>query len=338
MKYKRLHLIEKLRVQVAAAAALLAVYFWAYHLVAGADPKAPTVFFGAGAGHLLQFIAVIMTTAVLAGAASVGMRPSAGLLVTLVGAAGLSLHMPSVLPLLWNNESALGFLLVQMILDTLLLAVVVFGAALLTGWVRNKITALSPSWAWQDPLASLTEEQRRKVKARKVYYMGDPISALVATAAHGVFSKYAEQGSREIGTSKDLRKQLVLGGYCLALAILTGFVLLLLLMRSYDRSQTMFAVAGSLFAATLLAYQVFPFRSAAVAMVTPVVLAVVMYALGAMKTVSGMHLSWETVAPYACAVPLDWVTAGAAGAVAGYWVSSRIHEARYGELDESDEE
>ncbi|MCE5276541.1 MAG: hypothetical protein ABFD92_17105 [Planctomycetaceae bacterium] len=337
MKYRRLHLIEKLRVQAAAVAALVAVYFWAYQALSRTDPQSPVIFLGGGAGNLVYFVAILMGLAVFAGAVTVGLRSSAAVLATLVGAAGLSLRSPIILPLLWNNQDALGTLMGRMILETMLLAALVLAAVLVAGWVRRRIISLNPAWAWQDPLATLTEEQRRKIKPKHMNELNGGYGTGAGLPGYLIYM-LSVRGTRRVGGDHNIKAALLQGLYGLLLGTLAGFILLLLLMRSPDRAQILFAVAGSLFLAALLGYQVFPFRSASVALLLPVVLAVAMYALGALKAISGMHLSWLTVAPFACAVPLDWVTAGAAGAVAGYWVSSRIHEARYGELDETDQE
>ena len=112
------------------------------------------------------------------------------------------------------------------------------------------------------------------------------------------------------------------------LALVIAAALLLTLLRSADRGQVIFALLASFFLATLIAHQVFPNNRGALAWVLPVVLAVASYALGSASALGKPPQGWIEVSYYAQVLPIDWLTAGAGGAMAGYWVSLRIFEAQ----------
>ena len=59
-------------------------------------------------------------------------------------------------------------------------------------------------------------------------------------------------------------------------------------------------------------------------------LAIVFYALGSLPATAGAFgPAWTHTPYYARALPIDWLTAGAGGALFGYWSSQRVHEAHH---------
>ena len=107
-------------------------------------------------------------------------------------------------------------------------------------------------------------------------------------------------------------------------------ILLVFSFRSTDRGQIAFALAGSFFVAALVADHVFPVRSPVAVWIGPILIGVVVFLLGR-GAGAGDELLWRnalTVArglPLRAALPADWLAWGCGGAVAGFWLSRRLH-------------
>ena len=104
--------------------------------------------------------------------------------------------------------------------------------------------------------------------------------------------------------------------------------MLLVLMKSSNRGQILFALGASFLLGTMIAHQLFPATQSAVAWAGPVLGAVFLYALTCASSIGLGPQAWREVLINARALPVDWITFGAGGAVLGYWISARIHEMR----------
>jgi hypothetical protein len=120
-----------------------------------------------------------------------------------------------------------------------------------------------------------------------------------------------------------------------------GMALLMLLLAQNDsKLQVVWAVAISSYLATILAYYMYPISPSAWLWTGPLLVGLAGYALAYFNMDPNDPL-WRTgqlrfsLAPLARALPLDYATAGTAGAILGYWMGRRWHRQRMVEMGES---
>jgi len=128
---------------------------------------------------------------------------------------------------------------------------------------------------------------------------------------------------------RKLRNEMIEAASCLGASILIASILVFLLMQSAQRGQIIFALFISFLMGTVIAHQRFATVMGIVSWLAPLVGATLFYALAAVSFGQGAGGGLPEIAPYARALPVDWVTAGGAGGVLGYWISERIHEFRH---------
>jgi hypothetical protein len=302
---------------------------------------------------------------VLAGACAlvtISARPEGALLASLIGAGGMSLRSAAVRPLLWRD---LGSLHGQFIADMLILVAVVLVALVVVALVRWAIGWVRPRWLWRSPIAGLTEDERKgpagaakgdgdssasRVPARQAVTGGDAPRAFLRVLASVFAPGLARSGAlggpgRDVsdpGTSAARRKapvrKLCLAGLgCAALAAVIAVAVILLLMRSAQRGQILFAVFVGSFVALFLSHQAFPTSLTPVAWAVPMLVGIGFYVLAAFA-VGGPGASyggaagpgaWADVPFYAQVLPVDWLTGGGGGGLLGYWLSCRVQELRH---------
>lgn len=123
-----------------------------------------------------------------------------------------------------------------------------------------------------------------------------------------------------------------------ALAMQVGVMaLVMMLLGQTDAKAQMLAAVGiSAFLGACAAYYMYPISPSPWLWVGPMVVGIVGYALAYFSIGAGEE--WKTgrlafsLAPLSRALPLDYATAGPAGAILGYWMSRKWHRQR---LDES---
>jgi len=295
MNHRRFHWLEKIQVELATLVALAAVYFLVWPHLRPDDPEGPVTFVSVGGyGHLAAFALIVWVLAAAAAVVTIHSRPEGAMLAAFIGAGGVSLHSPSVRPLLWLWQDRLAGLYGRLILEVLLLAAVLAVAAGIVLLVRRMIAAIRPGWIWRSPV--------------------------------GAAPAPAQSGSGRRRGNRDLLARSIA---CLLLGMLIAVILLLLLMRSGDRGQALFALLMSFVVGVMVAHQVFPSPYSVVAWTMPVATAIVFYVLFALSSMSGSSNAWTRVPFYAYALPIDWMTVGAGGALLGFWISQRIHEIRH---------
>jgi hypothetical protein len=215
---------------------------------------------------------------------------------------------------------------VKLLMETLLLGAALVVGLLATGFVRSALRGISPRLLWAGPGGEVAGPAglpiHRSFGEGRLYF-GDmlPLVGMDWPVAVPVGKKGQPAAKPQAG----VRAQT---GMFLAVGLVMAAVLLLSLMRSGDRGQIIFAMFASFFLASLVAQQLFPRSLGGLAWIMPFVLAVVFYALGAASVASSDPQAWIRVPDYARALPIDWLTAGVSGALAGCWTSSRIHEER----------
>jgi hypothetical protein len=111
----------------------------------------------------------------------------------------------------------------------------------------------------------------------------------------------------------------------------------LLLAATDDKSQTIAAVFISAFVGACCAYYMYPISPSPWLWVGPMLVGVAGYAIAYFVTPAADD-AWRTghlthgLAPLARPIPLDYASAGPAGAILGYWMSRRWHRQRLAEI------
>jgi hypothetical protein len=124
-----------------------------------------------------------------------------------------------------------------------------------------------------------------------------------------------------------------------ALAMQAGVMAVgvLLLAQTDDKSQAIAAVFISAFVGACCAYYMYPISPSPWLWVGPMIVGVAGYAIAYFATPAGED-AWRTgqlthgLAPLARPIPLDYASAGPAGAILGYWMSRRWHRQRLAEI------
>ena len=327
MSHRRIHLLEKLQVQLAAIASLCVVYFALAPALDATDPALPITFIGEdGFVRLALLVGVIWLVAAGCALVTVSARPEGAMLAALLGAAGISLHSPAIRPLLWARQDLSG-VFARMRLEVALFILVVAGVAIVVALVRRAVAWRKPGWLWKSPLTAADEADSAKDNP------AEPVS-LLTTLREGLgFGPTDPTGGKPKG-----QQHAVQGAYFFALGLMVALVCLMLLMKSADRGQILFALLASFFLAVLIAHQVFATHCTLLAWILPLVAGVLLYSLAAFTIVATGAKAWMHVPEYARALPIDYLTAGCGGAVLGHWVSQRVHEMRYVEKRLQDKE
>ena len=120
-----------------------------------------------------------------------------------------------------------------------------------------------------------------------------------------------------------------------------GMALLMMLMAQTDsKTQVLWAVGVSAYLATTFAHYLYPVSPSAWLWAGPLVVGLAGYVLAYFNIDAGDPL-WRTgqlrftLAPLARALPIDYATAGTAGAILGYWMSRRWYRQRLAESGEN---
>jgi len=318
VSYQKRYWLEKFQVQAAGAASLLLAYFLLAPLLEGPDPEGPLTFLPlGGAARGLVFAGCLLLLAGLCSAVTVSSRPSGPLAASLLGAAGVALRSGPIRTLFWQRPEALPEVYFEMILELLAFGVVVILAAAVVGLVRWGWLRVRPGWMWQPWRTSVAEPASGSGLAGI-----DPTGLLAARFRKA--TPEASSGEHPRTGQGDLAASL--SGAVLGLVL--GLVLSLLLMRSAQRLQIVFALAGSFALAVIIADRLSPIRCGFLPLLMPIVAGVVMYVLASGSSIAHLPQAWTRVPFYGRALPMDWVTAGCGGAMLGYWVAKRSRDAK----------
>jgi hypothetical protein len=132
-----------------------------------------------------------------------------------------------------------------------------------------------------------------------------------------------------VEASRNRKTAIVCTVSCLAATVLYSSIMLMLLMQSTRRGQIIFALFASFLLATLIAHQQFATQFSVVSWASALLTGVLFYTLAIAKSGHVEPNVWTAVQESARALPIDWMTAGGAGGVLGYWISERIHELKH---------
>ncbi|HAU38095.1 MAG TPA: hypothetical protein DCX07_10325 [Phycisphaerales bacterium] len=328
MDHSRFHWLEKLQVQLATAAALIVVYFTVWPLVRPWDPHGPVTFLaGGGYAQLAAFAAVVWALAAACAVLTTRARPEGSLLAAVVGAGGISLRSPQVRSLLWREGDHLRVLFAQFLVEVLLLAAVLVGAIVIVSVVRIVVARVRPQWMWRSPLSRRKAD--RGASPGQSLLEAFPVLRLFLVAPTLREGQKDAAGALPRGGRDRRALNLPRLGLTLLVNEVLAIALILMLLRSGERGQILFALFAAFAVSAFAAQQLYPTRLGIAVWACPMLTALLFYAYGAFTSIDSSPNAWSDVPYFLRALPVDWLTAGVGGALAGSWGSVRVHEFRH---------
>jgi len=327
MTRQQLYWIEKLEIQITSVLALAVVYLLGRGLIHGLDRSGPVSLLANGSyGALAVFAGIFWIVSALCAALTVTARPAGAMTTVLVGVGGIALGSGQMRSLLWNYSYDPSRLFHKLMVELLVLAVMLVVADIIVGLVRQAIQRAKPAWAWQGFLA--VAEPRRGVR-QAIGLVGEPAGSwLDETCIVGPLAgRPLRQAAGKSADQPGRTGQFAVTGQAMIIAAVVAAGLILCLMRSADRGQIIFALFASFFVAALAGQYVCPSRYGRLVVLLPIVIGLGAYALAGAASISGLS-GWMETGFYARALPVDWLTAGGSGAALGYWLSTRLREAK----------
>lgn len=308
------HWLEKAQVQATAVVAFTVMWFLGWPVVRPWDPQGALAFIPTGDwGALAVFAALVLALAVCCAVATLSTRQAGALLAVLVGVAGLALHAKPMRALLWRAEDSAAGVFAALALEAVLMGIVLGAAAIVIAIVRGIFRITVPKWVWSEP----PEEDMSATKAEKD-------EALQKRGLLGLLMASLRPAK--------VKARHVLA--CLLMELAVATIMLVITFRSTDRGQIAFALVASFFVSALVAHQAFPVRASAACWLGPIIMAVIVFLIGAVAAGSPDPPIWHSALmvpeklPLRAALPVDWLALGGAGAVGGFWLSRRLHHAR----------
>jgi len=336
MKHERHHWLEKLQVEFAGGAALAFTFFAVGPMHGWWDPQWPATFVSTGSFlGLLKFALLVWVLAAVCAAITVSSRPEGALLSTLVGAVGVSMHSEPIRVLFWARPEALGGVFAQLIAELLILFAVVVVTIHIIRLVRGAMARVRPDWMWKGRITAETVAMDSRGHEEPLAEKPQSVSARLLWALSPVGGAFADQADHRRavvspgGESLKRKAELTQMLSCMAATVLCSSIMLMLLMQSSNRGQIIFALMASFLLATLIAHQQFATRFSVTAWAAPIITGVLFYALSIASSGRLGANAWIKVQFFARALPIDWMTAGGAGGVLGYWLSERVHELKH---------
>ncbi len=330
MARRHYHWLEKVQVQATAVAACVAGYFVVWPLVRPVDPQAPVAFLAGGTPMDAVLLAVAMLVlAALCCVPTVTARPAGTVAAMLLGLGGLSIHSGPMRVLLWARQPAMRSLFLRMALELVALTAMAVAAVLLVSLVRGVLTRLAGPLAYRDLLEELSESEQRDILAEATGEQFSPTSLTGGGFYRLIQERLGALEARRTGRRVPGGDILGRMGLCLLTALAAAVALVLLLGRSDERGQLLFAALGGCFLATLIAYHLFPTRSPLPAWIAPVLTGLGLYVLASVGSIQTGFNAWTHVESVYRVLPIDWLTAGCGGGLLGYWVAQRGHESKF---------
>jgi len=329
MTDRRRHWLEKAQVQATAAVALAAVYFLAWPLMRPWDVNGALTFLATGeTTRLAMLLGIVALVSLFCAALTLQSRPEGAVLTVLVALAGLSFRSGQMRTLLWRWPQDPRGLFWLLALETLVLALVLLEVIVIVQLARALARQLWPRWVWAEKLPDGQQSGRQKEVSKHYRPFLSDVPFLR-------FFGQLLDALHEAGGRKTQARGAAQAANALLLELAVALVMLICTFRSSERGQIAFAVAASFFVGALVAHQAFPSRGALAFWIGPILLGLLVYVLGALTGVGGAGPTWHNAVvlafglPIRSALPIDWLTMGAGGALAGFWLSRRLHHARY---------
>jgi len=331
MSHERWHAIEKIQVQVAAAAALAFMYFVGWRLIHPTDVDGVVVFLPTfRIGSLALFALVVWAMAAATAVITVSARLEGAVLALLVGVAGASMRTEPMRRLVNRLEPNVAGLMISLAVEIVVLLVILAGAMAVIAVVREILGRLLPEW--------MVPMRRPSAPVESADGAGRPWGRTLLTLLLGfgfvrtdmkthLMSLPAARNSKDKPSALELTQTILIAFALTLLAGLLGMMLTLLAPDSVERGQILFALAISFFLAAWVVSYFVPAGFSAPYWSAPLVLAIVIY-LKNCWVAPDPPLTWARIGAMANILPVDWLTAGCGGAVGGYWLSCRLNEAK----------
>lgn len=293
-----LNWLDKLR--LGAACAVAAAIFWSVGWIAAdlTDPLGGVSLTNRDTPWVgwLELVGLAAITAPIAVAIAGAVLPDAGAFAVAFGLAVLSMRSGQVSDLQRYAEGSAGefYLPLGVEMAGWLVAMVV--AMLAGGWVE--------AWFLPEPPGESDEPSPRDPRPAKAVR---PVVSLGMAAATG---------------SSRPRGELSTGAISAAVSVLAGWGLIWLLGNPSDhwilKGQVLFSVSAAMFVAALFSHQIFQCRLNLWFVLAVGILGLLGYGLAAAGSPSALSRM----------LPLEYISAGTAGAVAGTWFSQRVVESK----------
>jgi hypothetical protein len=333
MTRKRRLAWEKLFTATLAGGLLACAYWLVAPLLTRVDPLGPIMLSNlSGVGSIVLYFGLFAALAVVAGVVMRPARPMGALLVLAVAMAGLTLRSGSMRVELWSSGSSRIFYLRMM---AELLGLGVTAAAVLAGslWLQTRLGRSR----WIDPLETLTDEQKTYLAELDMpvsqlrWSWTDAMFGRVVPPLAGPLERLGLTASEADGTDRSMKTRLRDFGGAAAVTILGGGVISTILLASDLRGQVLLALAGGFFLVCWLASGWFQVQSVVLAVLAPLVVGLAWYGLGVLSAFSTGPVALAELRPIFLVTPLDWMTTGLAGALGGFWASSRSRDTHIAE-------
>jgi hypothetical protein len=326
--HQKRHLFEKIQIQVLTVLLGLVVFFGLWPLVAPDDAFAPLTFLAQG--QVVSSVVLLLVAAILAfvaGAITVHQRPVGGLMVATLILMALSFRSNKINVLLWGHDSAPAGAFPALLGELLIMLIVLVACILAAAAGRALVGRVRPTWQWRTPEMSPRANHVMHLGGKNVWLgVLGPLWAAILALRGG------EQSGDKVDDAHNSR-WLIEAGKCALATLLISQILLLLLCRSDQRGQLLFAVGGGFLLAVVLAGMLFPTRLVAVLIPLPLLVGAGYYIHAMVVTPSGLH-AWSRVPLPARVLPIDWLSAGVGGVLLGFWISSRLRETKYFEAQQ----
>ncbi|MFP4356756.1 MAG: hypothetical protein ACLFUJ_16725 [Phycisphaerae bacterium] len=325
MDHQKRHLFEKFQVQFGVGLLGLAVYVGLWPMVAPPDSMAPLSLLSvSGLGAALIVAACFCLLGFLAGALTIHLRPSAGPMTALLAMGALSLRSEKINVLLWRNGPGGGGTFLPLVGELIFLLGVVLLAFQAAAAGRALLARTRPGWLWKSPLDCLSADVESDSQSLSGWL--PRVYALLTGSPLWQSPPRARTVEDPDGRSKaGLWAQL---GLALLTTLIASQLFQFILARSDQRGQILFAIGAGFFLAVLIGNLMFPTRMFAAFALLPILVGMGHY-LHATTAVVHTFGGWAQLPISARALPIDWATLGSGGALAGFWVSSRIREAKW---------
>jgi hypothetical protein len=319
MDHQKVHLFEKIQVQLLTVALGLVVFFGLWPLIAPDDRHAPlTLLAGKSILPALLVLVAGALLSFLAGLATLHHRPVSGPMVGFLPLLALSFRSEKINVLLYHQSQGPGSAFGALIGELIFLLLVAGVCALAAGIGRELLGRVKPPWRWKSPSSDPGADLLVSPPRRWLGVFAPPVEAMDKSAP---------------GTARN-RTQCIEGLKAAGIALLVAQAVFLLLCRSDERGQLLFAVGVGFLAGSLAAQLLCPSHVVAPLLVLPIVSGAFYYAYAMVVTPRGLH-AWTSVPLPARVLPVDWLSAGVGGVLTGYWIACRIRETKVIEAAQS---
>ena len=307
--------IEKICVYCTCALGLAGSYLVFWPATRNHDPLAAICFVPAcGMVQAAWYAGILLLLSAISAVITAPFRFSSTLAAALVAIGGISLRSPALEGFLWAWPDRPQKAFALLLLDVVLVGFMAAGAWGVIWLVRRSAGRAFANLGIRGQMD----------KAEITDGGGD---SLAKSLADSLLNRSVDRGGG--GETKDQAALKLARSICFVLvAFPLTIICILLLLGSADRGQVIFALFAGSLAGSYLAHELFPGGIARLAWIGPLIVGGLFYTLAWTGNFDGTNVAWSNVPLYARALPIDWVSFGSGGAMAGVWFSERSFDLR----------